>query len=71
MGHIDFIHIVHETERLFFSDILIQCAAEIVRNIVLSVGKGTCSAEAAHNRTTLTGNTGLHLFSVDGTISFF
>ena len=71
MFHIDFINIFHEGKGFFFSDIFIEGTAKIVCDIVFPVGKCTCSAKSAHNRTTLTGNTGLDLLPVNRTVPLF
>ena len=71
MFHIDFINIFHEREGFFFSDIFIESTAKIVRDIVFPVGKCPRSAKTAHNRTTLTGNTGLDFLPVNRTVPLF
>ena len=71
MFHIDFINIFHEGKGFFFSDIFIEGTAKIVCDIVFPVGKCPRSAKSAHNRTTLTGNTGLNLLPVNRTVPLF
>ena len=67
--HVDIIHIVHQIQRFLTADMLIECAAEIVSDIVFSIGKSTGSAETAHDRTGLAVDTGLDLVTVDRTFS--
>ena len=56
---------MHEGKGLLPADILIECAAEIVCDIVLSVGKSACPAKAAHDGAAFTVDTGRDLFPVD------
>ena len=41
-----------------------QCAAEIISDIVLSVRKSTCAAESSHDRACLALDAGLYLLAV-------
>ena len=68
--NIDLIDIVHQLQRLITSDILMHRTTEVVGDIVLSVRKSAGAAEAAHDRTGLAFDAGLHLVAVDGTFSF-
>lgn len=47
--HVDLIHILHQLQRLLFADVLVEGAAELIGDVILSVGKGTGAAEAVHN----------------------
>ena len=68
--HIDVIHIAHQFQRVLFADILVQCTAEIIGNIVFAVGESACAAEATHNGTAFAADTGLKLLAVNGTFAF-
>mgnify|MGYP005878330145 CR=1 FL=1 len=52
-----------------FADVLVESAAEIVRDVVFSVRKSSRSAETAHNGTALAMDTGFDFHSVNGTFS--
>lgn len=67
MADVNLIDVVHQINRLFASDVLIQRAAEIIRNIVFSIGESACSAKSAHDRTGRTFDTGFHLLAVNRT----
>ena len=67
--HIDLVHIVHQFQGLLLADILIQSAAEVVGDIVLSVRECTGTAETAHNGAALAADTALYLIAVNGTVS--
>ena len=69
--YIDIIYIFHQSDGFFFSDILIKCTTEAVRNIIFSVRERSCSAKSAHDRTGLTVDTAFHLFAINRTFSFF
>ena len=71
VADVNLIDVVHQIYRLFASDVLIQRAAEIVRNVVFSVGESACSAKSAHDRTGRTFDTGFHLLAVNRTAPFF
>ena len=71
VGHVDLIHIVHELQGRLTADILIQRPAEIVGNIVFSVGERAGAAETVHDGTGLAADAALHLFPVDGTFPLF
>ena len=47
--HIDLIDILHQVNGFFTSDVLVERAAELICNVVLSVGKCACAAEPAHD----------------------
>ena len=66
---IDLIDIAHELERSVFSDVLMQRAAEFIRNIVFPVGECACSAEPVHDGTAGTVNASRYRCSVDGAVS--
>jgi hypothetical protein len=63
--HIDLIYVMHQLKRLLFADIFVKRTAEVVGNIVFTVGKGSRAAKAAHNGTALAADAGLYLFSVN------
>ena len=67
--HIDFINIIHQIDCCFFSNVLIQCSTKIVRDIVFSIWKCSCSAESTHNRACLAVHAALNLLSVDWAFS--
>ena len=66
VAHIDLVHIAHQLQRLPLADILIQRTAEVVGNVVLSVGKGPRAAEAAHDGAALAADAGLDFLPIDG-----
>jgi hypothetical protein len=47
----------------------VQGAAEIVRNIVFTVGECTRTTESAHDRAALAADAALYLITVNGTVS--
>ena len=71
VGDVDLINVVHQLQRLLFADVLVERTAEIVGDVVFSVGKGSGSAEAVHDRTGRTANAALHVFAVDGAFALF
>ena len=68
--HVDIINVFHQLDCLALADMLIQSSAKIIGNIIFSVRKRTCTAETAHNRTSLTVDTVLYLFAIDWALSF-
>ena len=68
---IDLIHVLHQFDRGFLSYIFVQRSAEIVGDIIFSVGESARSSEAAHNGTALAVDAGLDLISVDRTFALF
>ena len=62
---VDLIDILHQLDRVLLADILVERAAEIVRDIVLSIGESTGTTETAHDRTAVTVNAGLDLLSIN------
>ena len=71
VGHVDLVDIVHQIERLLLADVLIERAAEIVGDIVFSIGKCTGTAETAHDRAALAADAGLDLVAVNGAVALF
>ena len=71
VAHIDAVHIAHQLQSLILADVLVERAAEIIGDVILTVGKGACAAEAAHNGAALTLDAGLDLVSVDGAVALF
>ena len=67
MGYIDLVHILHQVDGRLSADMLIQRSSECIGDIIFSIGKCTCSAESAHDRTSLASDTALHLVPVDRT----
>lgn len=62
---VDLIDILHQLDCGLLADILVERAAEIVRDVVLSIGEGTGTTETAHDRAAVTVNTGLDLLAID------
>ena len=71
MGHIDLIDIMHQVQCCDFPDIFMQCASEIISDVVFSVGKCTGTAKSVHDGTVFAINTVLDFYTVNGTFSFF
>ena len=69
--HIDIVYIFHQFNGFVFSDMLVQCSAKIIGDIIFSIGECTCATKAAHNRTSLTVDTVFDFFAVNRTFSFF
>ena len=67
VGHVDLIDIVHQLERLLLADVLVERAAEVIRDVVLPVGERARAAEAAHDRAGLAFDARFHALAVDGT----
>ena len=67
VGHVDLVDIVHQLERLLLADVLVERAAEVVRDVVLPVGERARAAEAAHDRAGLAFDARFHALAVDGT----
>ena len=68
---VDPVHIFHQLQRRVLPDIFMQRTAEIVRDVVLAVGKSPRSAETAHNGAARAVNAFLYFLSVDGAAAFF
>ena len=51
IGHVDFIHIIHELQGLFPANMLVEGTTKIIGNIVLAIREGTSTAKAIHNST--------------------
>ena len=71
VAHIDVIHIAHQLQGLLLADMLVKRAAEVVGDVILTIGKGACAAEAAHNGAALALDAGLNLITVDRTVALF
>ena len=65
--HVDVVHIAHQFECLVAPDIFVQGAAEVVRDVIFAVRKGSRPAEAAHDGTGLAFDAGGDVLAVDGT----
>ena len=66
VGAVYFIDIHHEVDRFLLADMLIERAAELVGDVVLTVGESARAAEAAHYIADIALDAGLDLFAVDG-----
>ena len=62
--HIDIIHILHEVYGLDLADVLIQTSAKVICDIVLSIGKCTCTTKSAHDRAAITSHAAIDLCAV-------
>ncbi len=69
VGEVDLIHVTHQLDGLVLADVLIECAAELVRNVVFSVRKGARAPEAAHDAAHGALDAALDLLAVDGTFA--
>ena len=65
--HVDLIHILHQLQRLLFADVLVEGAAELIGDVILSVGEGAGAAEAVHNGAGGAVNAAFDLHTVNGT----
>ena len=65
IGKVNFVNIVHQLKSVLFADILVKRTAEIVGDIIFTVRKSTCTAEAAHNRAAFAAYTGFYFFAVN------
>ena len=70
-GHVDIVHVVHQLHGLLLADVFVQCASELVGQVIFAVGKCARAAEAVHNGAGLAVDAGLHLVAVDGTVPLF
>ena len=70
VGDIDLIHVFHQIQGSLFSDMLVKSSAEVVGDIVFSIGKCTGTAETAHDRAGFAADTGFYFFAVDGAVAF-
>ena len=68
VAEVDLIHVLHQFYGLGLADMLIKRAAELVRDVVLAVGKRARAAEAAHDAAGLAADAGLDLLAVDGAV---
>ena len=66
VGKVDLIDIFHQVDRLLFADILVQSAAELVRDVVFAVRECARSAEAVHDGTGLATHAGCHFHPING-----
>ena len=71
MGHVNFVDVAHELQRLLLADMLVERAAEVVGDVILAVGKRARAAEAAHNRAALAADAALDLLAVDWAAALF
>ena len=70
VGDVDLIHVFHQIQSGLFADMLVKSSAEVVGDIVFSIGKCTGAAETAHDRAGFAADTGFYFFTVDGTVAF-
>ena len=68
VAEVDFIHVLHQFYGLGLADMLIKRAAELIGDVVLAVGEGAGTAEAAHDAAGLAADAGFDLLSVDGAV---
>ena len=66
---VDFVNIVHQFQRPGLTDVLIQCTAKVVGDIIFAIGKCAGATKAAHNAAALTSDTGLDFVTVNGTLT--
>ena len=71
VAHVDIVNILHQLYGFFLSDVFKKSTAELVCDIVLSIGKSTGSAETVHYGTGLAAYAAFYLHSVYGTFPFF
>jgi hypothetical protein len=71
VGHVNFVNIAHELKGFFLADIFKKGSAEIVGDVIFSVGKSARSAETAHDGTGFAADAGFDFFTVDGAAAFF
>ena len=67
--HVDGIHVLHQVDGLPLSDILMERAAKVVGDIILSVGESPGAAEAAHNRAGPAADAAFHPVPIDGAMA--
>ena len=65
VGEVYLVHILHQVDGFLLADILEQRAAELVRDVVLTIGERARAAEAAHDRAGGTLDAGFDLLAVD------
>ena len=68
--HVNFINIAHQFKSLFFADIFIKGAAEIVGDIIFSVRKSACTAKTAHDGTGFAADAAFYFIAVNGAAAF-
>ena len=71
VADVDLVDVVHQLHGLLLADILVQRAAEVVRQVVFAVGKCTRAAEAVHDRARRTADAVPDVFAVNGTPALF
>ena len=69
--NVDLVDVVHQLESLISADVLVHSSAEVVCDVVLTVGEGSRAAEAAHDSAGLALDAGLDLVAVYGAFAFF
>ena len=69
LGAVDFVHVIHQFQRLLPADIFVQRPAEIVGDVVLPVRERAGATEAVHDGASRAVDAGFYILSVDGTFS--
>ena len=69
--HVYFINIAHKVKSVFLSDIFIKGSAEIVGDVVFTVGKSACAAETAHDGAGFAADAAFDFYAVNGAAAFF
>ena len=64
---VNLVYILHQLDGFIFANMLVQGAAELVRDIIFPIGKRASAAEAVHDGAGLAVDAGLDLLAVDGT----
>ena len=71
VADVDLVDIVHQLHGLLLADIFIERAAEVIRQVIFSVGKRARAAEAVHDRARRTADAVLDSLPVNGTSALF
>ena len=71
VADVDFVDVVHQLHGLLLADIFIERAAEVIRQVIFSVGKRARAAEAVHDRARRTADAVLDSLPVNGTSALF
>ena len=71
MGHVDVVDVAHEGERLVASDVVVERAAEVIGDVVLSIGESTCATKAAHDCAGWATDAALDALAVDRAVPAF
>ena len=71
VADVDLVDVVHQLHGLLLADIFIERAAEVIRQVIFSVGKRARAAEAVHDRAGRAADAVLDGLAVDGTSALF